>query len=46
MQSLMTGNEKVSIRAPREGGDTGRVRLLSFQYVSIRAPREGGDTGA
>ena len=43
MQSLMTGNEKVSIRAPREGGDTGRVRLLSFQYVSIRAPREGGD---
>ncbi len=33
----------VSIRAPREGGDTlGEGREQDF-VVSIRAPREGGD---
>ena len=34
---------KVSIRAPREGGDSNALRILRLVRVSIRAPREGGD---
>ena len=34
---------RVSIRAPREGGDMGYINYASQGYVSIRAPREGGD---
>ena len=36
----------VSIRAPREGGDSGRPSLRTLMLVSIRAPREGGDRGS
>ena len=34
---------KVSIRAPREGGDAGDSADGVAVPVSIRAPREGGD---
>ena len=34
----------VSIRAPREGGDTVLGRIDPYGNVSIRAPREGGDS--
>ncbi len=33
----------VSIRAPREGGDSGFLQVDIDGKVSIRAPREGGD---
>ena len=35
----------VSIRAPREGGDSGGNFAAHEEGVSIRAPREGGDEG-
>ncbi len=34
---------RVSIRAPREGGDRMSDRFMDQCEVSIRAPREGGD---
>ena len=34
---------RVSIRAPREGGDLTETRWTWAYFVSIRAPREGGD---
>ena len=34
---------KVSIRAPREGGDAEEIVRAEVFVVSIRAPREGGD---
>ena len=34
---------QVSIRAPREGGDSIPLLLVRPLRVSIRAPREGGD---
>ena len=37
---------KVSIRAPREGGDAGDSADGVAVPVSIRAPREGGDRGS
>ena len=35
--------DEVSIRAPREGGDSRCTFGLVLLQVSIRAPREGGD---
>ncbi len=35
--------QPVSIRAPREGGDSQPLAYLPPSNVSIRAPREGGD---
>ncbi len=37
------GSRRVSIRAPREGGDPPRCVSSGKHAVSIRAPREGGD---
>ena len=34
----------VSIRAPREGGDSEGDMSFDILEVSIRAPREGGDS--
>ena len=37
-------NTKISIHAPREGGDLVSLFLASFDVlISIHAPREGGD---
>ena len=37
-------NTKISIHAPREGGDLPRLsRFLRCRMISIHAPREGGD---
>ena len=33
----------ISIHAPREGGDIGRILILVRVVISIHAPREGGD---
>ena len=38
--------EIVSIRAPREGGDSAPLLFADLEFVSIRAPREGGDFNA
>ena len=37
---------KISIHAPREGGDTGWSGVASATGISIHAPREGGDLWA
>ena len=38
--------EKISIHAPREGGDSKRkTKTISTLIISIHAPREGGDGG-
>ncbi len=43
-QSRQHFSDKVSIRAPREGSDLGRLAILAWlEDVSIRAPREGSD---
>ena len=34
---------KISIHAPREGGDTVTGYNVWYTYISIHAPREGGD---
>ena len=34
---------KISIHAPREGGDPGTTRRRHRRQISIHAPREGGD---
>ena len=39
-------DDRVSIRAPREGGDEALALNILGLYVSIRAPREGGDRGS
>ena len=36
-------HDRVSIRAPREGGDSAPPAYKAIGKVSIRAPREGGD---
>ena len=39
--------KRISIHAPREGGDSiTRVNLLNLYWISIHAPREGGDDAA
>ena len=37
---------RISIHAPREGGDFQRTQHLSELQISIHAPREGGDIGS
>ena len=37
-------NGKISIHAPREGGDYRLYDGSGYQYISIHAPREGGDS--
>ena len=37
---------KISIHAPREGGDDISLNPKRFRYISIHAPREGGDVAA
>ena len=40
----LTGQELISIHAPREGGDGDLMAaLLTSLGISIHAPREGGD---
>ena len=39
----LAAESTVSIRAPREGRDLGRVWVVIRPAVSIRAPREGRD---
>ena len=34
---------RISIHAPREGGDVGQLGLVRLKGISIHAPREGGD---
>ena len=34
---------KISIHAPREGGDSAMFKGLEMSMISIHAPREGGD---
>ena len=34
---------RISIHAPREGGDGGKIMKSSRTWISIHAPREGGD---
>ena len=34
---------KISIHAPREGGDGVKLERLQTRSISIHAPREGGD---
>ena len=38
-------HNKISIHAPREGGDHSRHRTTGATSISIHAPREGGDLG-
>ena len=39
----MSMTPKISIHAPREGGDPLNLPLLYHRGISIHAPREGGD---
>ena len=40
----LNSNSRISIHAPREGGDVFMAALLSSLGISIHAPREGGDS--
>ena len=42
-QQTINGYVKISIHAPREGGDRMNDIMLTMQNISIHAPREGGD---
>ena len=35
--------KRISIHAPREGGDDRAMRATAGESISIHAPREGGD---
>ena len=39
----ITSSYRISIHAPREGGDRPYLRLGLGEGISIHAPREGGD---
>ena len=42
-QPLARQRNKISIHAPREGSDLGRLAASAGQRISIHAPREGSD---
>ena len=43
MDELDEGIKRISIHAPREGGDPGIRGWTACPPISIHAPREGGD---